>query len=127
MESSLWGSRLPIVVGMGGKMDGRFQNPDFQSSGEREGKLFQCVAGGGRVMRLCRRGGGTRCCRQDDAPSDSGGTIASRTMLQAAVGVPIAWGRGKENELLEELPGSSGSLVKSSVQMIRFRFDCFPI
>ena len=113
MESSLGGSRLPIVVGMGGKMDGRFQTSN-RREGER-GSFSSVLPGGGRVMRLCRRGGGTRCCRQDDAPSDSGGTIASWTTLQAVVGVPIARERGKENELLKELPGSSGSLVKPSV------------
>ena len=41
----------------------------------------------------------------DDAPSDSGGTVIGRTTLQVTVGVPIAWWRGKENELL----GSEGT------------------
>ena len=41
----------------------------------------------------------------DDAPSNSGGTVVVRMMLQVTVGVPVAWGNEKENELL----GSEGT------------------
>ena len=35
----------------------------------------------------------------DDAPGDSGSTVVGRMTLQVTVVVPVAWGRGKENEM----------------------------
>ena len=69
------------------------------------GRAFQRTAG--EVGQGSQRRG---CCRRDDAPGNSGGTIVGRTTLQVVVGVPIAWKRGKENELLG-LEGT-GQLVR---------------
>ena len=66
------------------------------------GRAFQLVVE--KVGRGSQHRGSTGVLPTDDAPSDSGGTVVSRKTLQVTVGVPVTWGRGKENELL----GSEG-------------------
>ena len=60
----------------------------------RWGRLFSTRRG--EVGQGSQRRG---CCRWDDAPDNSGGTVVGQTTLQVTMGVPIARGRGKENEL----------------------------
>ena len=91
-----WGS-FPVRRG-GGVMG-------FALGAVEVGRAFQRAAG--EVGRGSQRRG---CCRRDDAPGDSGGTIAGRTTLQVTMGVPIARGRGKENELLG--PTGTGRFVR---------------
>ena len=63
----------------------------------------------------------------DDAPGDSGSTVVGRMTLQVTVVVPVAWGRGKENELfrlegtdrfIRFIGRTAGSSVEPPVQTV---------
>ena len=66
------------------------------------------------------------CCGWDDAPGDSGGIVDGWTMLHVTVGVPIARGIWKKNELLgpEGIDRFVGQTVSSNGLILIRLFFC---